>query len=126
MSILALELFAPRNGGLLDETAMLGGFAVVVTATMTIMCAVVFYAVREVARAEAIAEFEYERSESLLANVLPRAIADRLRSGPAQVIADKHEHASILFADMAGFTAEASQTSPVKLVGFPQRRFHGL
>ncbi len=117
-SILALEIFAPQNGGLLDETAMLGGFIAVVTATTTVMFAVVFYAVREAARAEAIAEFEFARSESLLVNVLPKAIADRLRSNVAQVIADKHEHASILFADMAGFTAEASQISPVQLVGF--------
>ncbi|MER9004406.1 adenylate/guanylate cyclase domain-containing protein [Mesorhizobium sp. M0862] len=116
--ILALEIFAPRNAGLLDGAAMLGGFIAVVTATMTVMVAVVFYAVREAARSEAIAEYEYGRSESLLANVLPTAIADRLRSGPTQVIADNHEHASILFADMAGFTAEASQTSPVQLVGF--------
>jgi adenylate cyclase len=116
--ILALEIFAPQNGGLLDETAMLGGFIAVVTATTAVMFAVVFYAVREAARSETIAEFEYARSESLLANVLPKAVADRLRSSAAQIIADKHEHASILFADMAGFTAEASQTSPVKLVGF--------
>lgn len=116
--ILALEIFAPQNGGLLDEAAMLGGFIAVVTATTAVMFAVVFYAVREAARSEAIAEFEYARSESLLANVLPKAIANRLRSSDAQVIADKHEHVSILFADMAGFTAEASQTSPVRLVGF--------
>ncbi|WEJ11734.1 adenylate/guanylate cyclase domain-containing protein (plasmid) [Sinorhizobium sp. M103] len=116
--ILALEIFAPQNGGLLDETAMLGGFIAVVTATTAVMFAVVFYAVREAARSETVAEVEYARSESLLANVLPKAVADRLRSSAAQIIADKHEHASILFADMAGFTAEASQTSPVKLVGF--------
>ncbi|MGK9204391.1 adenylate/guanylate cyclase domain-containing protein [Sinorhizobium meliloti] len=115
--ILALEIFAPQNDGLL-EAAMLGGFIAVVTATTAVMFAVVFYAVREAARSEAIAEIEYARSESLLANVLPKAIANRLRSSAAQVIADKHEHASILFADMAGFTAEASQTSPVRLVGF--------
>ncbi|WP_234782441.1 adenylate/guanylate cyclase domain-containing protein [Sinorhizobium americanum] len=54
----------------------------------------------------------------MLTNVLPAAIADRLRCGATQVIADKHEDASILFADMAGFTAEASQTSPVQLVEF--------
>jgi MASE7 len=40
--ILALEIFAPHNSGLLDETAMLGGFIAVVTATMTVMFAVRF------------------------------------------------------------------------------------
>ncbi|WP_040139920.1 adenylate/guanylate cyclase domain-containing protein [Rhizobium etli] len=116
--VLALEIFAPHNSGLLSKREMLGVFIAVVTATTTIMFAVVFYAVREAARSEAIAEFEYTRSESLLTNVLPAAIAARLRSGATHVIADHHEDASILFADMAGFTAEASQTSPVQLVGF--------
>jgi adenylate cyclase len=82
------------------------------------MFAFMFYAVREVARAEASAEFEYERSESLLANILPAAVANRLKSQADQVIADKHEEASILFADMAGFTAWASATAPVDLVRF--------
>jgi adenylate cyclase len=48
---------------------------------------------------------------------LPR-VANRLKSRADRVIADKHEEASILFADMAGFTAWASGTAPVDLVGF--------
>nr|WP_234782440.1 hypothetical protein [Sinorhizobium americanum] len=51
--ILALEIFAPHNSGLLSETEMLGVFIAVVTATTTIVFAVVFYAVREAARSEA-------------------------------------------------------------------------
>jgi adenylate cyclase len=65
-----------------------------------------------------MAQFEFERSETLLTNVLPVAIADRLKSEAGRVIADRYEEASILFADMAGFTASASQASPVELVRF--------
>jgi adenylate cyclase len=116
--IVALEIFAPRDGGLLSEAAMLGSFIASAIGTGTIMFAVVFYAVREATRAEASAEFEYERSESLLANILPAAVANRLKSQADQVIADKHEEASILFADMVGFSAWASATAPVDLVRF--------
>jgi adenylate cyclase len=116
--IVALEILAPADGGLLSEAVMLGGFIVAVTAPTVIVSAIVFLAVREADRAEAMAEFEYERSEALLQNVLPAAVAGRLKAQTGQVIADRHDEASILFADMAGFTAGASQTSPVDLVKF--------
>jgi adenylate cyclase len=78
----------------------------------------VFYAVRAIARAEAAAEREFARSEALLTNILPPAIAARLKRANEPVIADSHAEASILFADLAGFTARAADTLPVKLVLF--------
>jgi adenylate cyclase len=116
--IIALEILAPRDGGLLSGAAMLGTFIASVIGTGTVMFAFMFYAVREVTRAEASAEFEHERSESLLANILPAAVANRLKSRADQVIADKHDEASILFADMVGFSAWAGATAPVDLVRF--------
>ena len=89
----------------------------------TILLLIVFYALREAARAEAAAEREYERSETLLANILPAAIAARLKSRTETVIADRYDEASILFADMAGFTARASETAPDDLVQFLNRVF---
>ena len=116
--VVALEILAPRDGGLMSEAAMLGSFIAATIGTGTVMFAVMFYAVREITRAEASAAFEYERSESLLANILPAAVAGRLKAPAPQVIADKYEEASILFADMAGFTAAASDTAPAHLVRF--------
>ncbi|MDY7016222.1 MAG: adenylate/guanylate cyclase domain-containing protein, partial [Cyanobacteriota bacterium] len=55
------------------------------------------------------------QTESLLINILPRPIAQRLKAGQ-NPIADYFEDASILFADIVGFTEFASQTTPVKLV----------
>jgi adenylate cyclase len=65
-----------------------------------------------------VAEREYARSESLLANILPASVAARLKSEPGSEIADAFPEASILFADMAGFTARASDTTPGELVRF--------
>ena len=67
----------------------------------------------------------YERSESLLANILPASIARRLKDQPG-VIADKYDEASNLFADIAGFTKRASETSPAELVGFLDRLYARL
>jgi adenylate cyclase len=120
---IALEIFAPRDGGLLSKPAMLGSFIACATGTGTIMFAIVFYAVREATRAELIAESEYERSESLLLNILPAAVANRLKGRNPQVVADKYEDASVLFADMAGSTAAASAVAPVDLVRFLNQVF---
>jgi adenylate cyclase len=64
------------------------------------------------------AELEYERSESLLLNILPALVADRLKAATPQVIADMYSEASILFADMAGSTAAASAVPPADFVTF--------
>jgi class 3 adenylate cyclase len=60
-------------------------------------------------------EREKERSEQLLRNVLPDAIADRLRDGPV-TIADAIDDATVLFADLVGFTPLASALEPAALV----------
>ena len=51
------------------------------------------------------------RSEALLANVLPEPIAARLKAGQL-VIADEVDEASVLFADLVGFTPLSAVLSP--------------
>jgi class 3 adenylate cyclase len=58
---------------------------------------------------------EKATSERLLLNVLPQPIADRLKSG-AEVIVDRFEAVTVLFADLVGFTKLSSTTSPETLV----------
>lgn len=113
--VIALEILVPGDTGLLTKRQMLENFVSCIVGTALILFAIVFYAVRETARAEAAAEREFKRSESLLVNILPEAVASRLKSS-TQIIADRYDDASVLFADMAGFTAKASQTSPMQVV----------
>ncbi len=63
-----------------------------------------------------------ERAESLLLNILPRSIADRLQAQP-QTIADQFGAASILFADVADFTPRAEGLPPAEVVGVLDRLF---
>jgi adenylate cyclase len=63
-------------------------------------------------------EAEYDRSERLLTNILPATIAQRLKDPSRNIIADKYDDASILFADIAGYTKRASDTAPTELVRF--------
>jgi adenylate cyclase len=114
----AAQLALPFNTTLVPPATLIANFIVSAAVTIAILFAVVFYAVRAIARAEAAAEREFARSEALLVNILPPAIAARLKLAKESVIADSHAEASILFADMAGFTARAADTLPVKLVLF--------
>ncbi|MBI1830909.1 MAG: adenylate/guanylate cyclase domain-containing protein, partial [Planctomycetes bacterium] len=120
--ILLLHMLVPYNTGQLPPRLMfLGNFAVNVVMNTVVLFVVVLYAVRQTARAEETAEREYDRSEALLQNILPPKVAARLKdrgAAGARVIADRYDEASILFADMAGFTARASDTAPDALVRF--------
>jgi adenylate cyclase len=67
-------------------------------------------------------ELERQRHEVLLRNILPGQIVTRLNNGEV-VIADRVEEATILFADLVGFTAAASRVTPVVLVNNLNRIF---
>ena len=58
---------------------------------------------------------ERARSETLLLNVLPRAIADRLKDGPG-IIADAYDEATILFADVVNSTPLTRELAPREMV----------
>jgi class 3 adenylate cyclase len=62
-----------------------------------------------------LVEREREKSENLLLNILPSAIAGRLKGGEKS-IANGHEVVSVVFADLCGFTALSRQTAPADLV----------
>jgi len=61
------------------------------------------------------AESANQANEDLLNNVLPRPIATRLKQAPI-TIADGFQNASILFADLTGFTRLSSKLAPDDLV----------
>jgi adenylate cyclase len=117
--IIGVHLLFPRDTGFVPPAALFFSYFVTnVVASSAILFAIVYYAVRQIARAEAAAEREYDRSESLLSNILPPRVAGRLKQRTNAVIADSYPEASILFVDMAGFTARASETTPEELVQF--------
>ncbi len=58
---------------------------------------------------------ERGKSEHLLLNILPKPILDRLKGGE-EIIADYFEDATVLFADLVGFTGLAGKMAPIALV----------
>ena len=65
--------------------------------------------------AEADLQLANERNETLLLNILPEEIADRLKAGEA-VIADRVEGVSVLFADLVDSTPMSERLSPTRMV----------
>lgn len=64
-----------------------------------------------------LAQLQSERSKSerLLLNVLPRAVADRLKAGERTIV-DSFLETTVLFADIVGFTRIAARNSPNRTV----------
>jgi adenylate cyclase len=65
---------------------------------------------------------EQDRAESLLLNILPRSIAEKLKAQP-QTIADQFTAASILFADVVDFTPRSEHMTPAEVVGLLDNLF---
>ena len=121
--VVALQFLVPRSTGIESSMALSLSFIVTTFSACLMVVVTVWFALRDTARAEAVMEAEYERSEALLANMLPASIADRLKEPDHNVIADAYDEASVLFADIVDFTGRASGTAPCDLVLFLDRLY---
>jgi class 3 adenylate cyclase len=85
--------------------------------------AVLFYArfrakkrmANELSQKNALIEEEQKRSNNLLLNILPPAIAEELKTRN-KVAARKYDQATVMFIDFKGFTNVAEKLSPERLV----------
>lgn len=75
--------------------------------TFIITSAVIYYSARLADEAE-------EKLENLLHSILPGQIVERLKAHPDEQIADHHDQASVLFADLVGFTPLSSELGIVR------------
>lgn len=81
----------------------------------TIAIILLAYFVSEKNRLFALLHNEQAKSENLLLNILPKEIAAILKN-ESRTIADHYTEASVLFADMVGFTPLSAQLPPVAMV----------
>ena len=82
--------------------------------TFGLIAATVYYAFHLAERAEA-------ETDTLLRNILPEPIVERLKAAPGATIADSFEDASVLFADLKGFVSFAKVLGPARTVEFLNR-----
>jgi adenylate cyclase len=112
----------PSGGAPIPASVVVTFFVMNLAGVSLTIYAIVSYFVRERDEAHAALELEQERSERLLLNVLPQAIADRLKASP-DAIAEHYDEVTVLFADLVGFTARTEQTGPRELVAFLDELF---
>jgi adenylate cyclase len=101
--------WAPLEPGTVHGLALLN-----VGVFTTTLAGIGWYYTRAMHEARAQVAREYQRSEALLHNILPRSVVRRLKDRPT--IADRFESCSVMFADMAGFTAWSARVEPEELV----------
>lgn len=102
----------------LSRVQIAASFAFNTIMVSTILFLLLRYFVAETAEAK-------QQSEELLSNILPDAIAERLKSGE-RPIADRIEMASIVFADVVSFTPLSESVSPEDIVEWLDRIFDGF
>lgn len=102
------------EGGVPDSVVT-AFFVMNILGTSTTIVIVVRYFIAERERVLLALRIEQERSERLLLNVLPPAVAERLKEQPA-VIADSFDSVTVLFADIVGFTELATRAHAEQVV----------
>ena len=125
-TVILLEYLVPDDTGTQPPWAFKTSFALTVITAWILVVATIWFALAEIRRTREAMEAEFERSERLLANILPATIAERLKDPSRNIIADKYDDASILFADIAGYTKRASDTTPSDLVRFLDQLYTDL
>lgn len=69
----------------------------------------------EVRHSEAVLEEAWNESETLLLNILPAHLAERLKQ-TGDTLVDEHQHVAVLFVDIAGFTSFTDKMKPEAVV----------
>ena len=83
----------------------------------------IYYAFYQARLSEDALQREYEYSEKLLSNMMPAAIAAKLKHNHGETIAENHDAVTILFADIVDFTPRAENKNASDLVKFLNNLF---
>ncbi|WP_409562279.1 adenylate/guanylate cyclase domain-containing protein [Hyphomicrobium sp. MC8b] len=92
-----------------DEKTINSLYVQAAVTTFGLIAACVYYAFSLFERAKA-------ETETVLRNVLPDSVVERLKEAPGETIADGFSEASVLFADITGFVGMARGLGPEKTV----------
>jgi adenylate cyclase len=120
LTALVLHLIAwfefPHSRELLevDEKILQSLYVQGAITTFGLIAASVYYAFSLVERAKT-------ETETVLRNILPDSVVERLKADPGDTIADGFSEASVLFADITGFVRMARGLGPEKTVALLNR-----
>ena len=115
LHVVAWFLYPQGAAGIPEDPVLLANLYVNSAITsFAVIAMIVFYAFRLADRAEA-------ETDTLLKNVLPASIAERLKAAPGRTISDSVSEASVLFVDLVGFTPLAKRLGAARIVDMLNR-----
>ena len=97
-------------------------FLMNITGTAAILYGVLRFFQAQKERVMVSLELEQARSEKLLLNILPAAIAERLKENDMR-IADSYDSVTVMFADLVNFTHISEKMPPTQLIDFLSQVF---
>jgi class 3 adenylate cyclase/uncharacterized membrane protein len=124
MTVMAgvFDFLLPAPGARADMRIVAVFFVLNFTAISFMIYGLLWYFASEKQKLRVQVDAQYEqlhaemaKSEQLLLNVLPPAIAERLKQGESN-IAQGHADVTVMFADIVGFTKMTEELSPVETV----------
>lgn len=127
--ILVLILnFAPVDGFVLPNDGRLRDLLSTdaYLSMIVLNAAMIFYALTALRNAEMALAEQHERSEALLSAIMPPPIADRLKSGAEERVADRIDNLSVMFADLVGFTEASHDQPPDRVVAYLDELVRGF
>jgi class 3 adenylate cyclase len=89
---------------------------------IVVLSCIAYYYSKAAHHAQEEVERQHKISEELLLNILPKSIAERLKTSTTTIV-ERHVAATILFADIAGFTKLMRQNRPERIVELLNRIF---
>jgi adenylate cyclase len=116
-----LEPYSLR-ANLLPPALITASFVLNIGGVSGIMLVILNYFQEQKNEAYALLRVEQEKGEVLLLNILPKEIAAILKN-ESRTIAENFSGASILFADLVGFTPLTARMAPVEMVNLLNRIF---
>lgn len=114
-SLAESQLKQTENENQRNVLALIAGFVMLIAILFYIRYRAKNRTAAELSEKNTRIEEEQKRSDNLLLNILPPAIAQELKTRN-KVAAQKYEQATVLFLDFKGFTNVAEQLSPELLV----------
>jgi adenylate cyclase len=111
-----------RQDNPLPPAVVTGFFVLNMCAVSSIVIVILNYFNQQKIEAYRLLRIEQEKAENLLLDMLPKEIAAILKN-EKRTIADQFDGASILFADLVGFTTLTASLAPVEMVNLLNQIF---
>ncbi|WP_116125049.1 adenylate/guanylate cyclase domain-containing protein [Lewinella sp. IMCC34183] len=125
LELLQQQFELRQQRSLTNEERQRRNFFIVLALGVMVVLGVLYFRYRSVQQYQLRIKNAQERSDDLLLNILPRAVASELKEN-GKATARRYESVSVLFTDFVGFSRVAGNRDPEELVRMLDRTFRAF